>query len=121
MGKFLQPKVIVRVVAGIVVGALLFAFGAMDDAPGMSAIGLSVGFILIMFGVNKSGVIKKGWLAPILLFCFAVFIGVINTAILLDGEFEDKPWLSAIGYGIVAVFVVVGFIRTKYVRNARGS
>ena len=67
MNKFFKPKVILPVILGIVIGGLLFALGENDDAPGLCAIGLSVGFILIMLGINKTGIIKKGLLIPILL------------------------------------------------------
>jgi hypothetical protein len=117
IGKFLKLKVIALAGVGILIGGILFTYGIFDDAPGMCAIGLSVGFILIMLGINKSGIIRKGWLTPILLFCFAVFIGILTTSILLDGEFEDKPWLSAIGYSITAIFIIVGVIRTKYLQK----
>ncbi len=115
--KFLKLKVIVPVGLGILIGGMLFAFGAFEDAPGMCAIGLSVGFILIMLGINNTCIIKKGWLIPILLFCFAVFIAILNTSILLDGEFEDSPWLSVIGYSIAAIFIIIGVIRVSFLQK----
>lgn len=113
MNKFIKAKVIMPIILGIVIGGLLFAFGEYDDAPGMCAIGLSVGFILIMLGVNKTGIIKKGLLSPILLFSFAVFIALINTAILLDGEFGDKPWYSAFGFVVAIVLLLMGLLRIR--------
>jgi hypothetical protein len=68
MHKFLKLKVILPIILGIVIGGILFAIGELDDAPGMCAIGISIGFILITLGINNTGVIKKGLLAPILLF-----------------------------------------------------
>ncbi len=59
MNKFFRLKVILPIILGIIIGGLLFAFGEYDDAPGMCAIGLSIGFILIMVGINKTGVLKK--------------------------------------------------------------
>jgi hypothetical protein len=98
MNKFFKPRVILPIILGIIIGGLLFVLGEYDDAPGLCAIGLSVGFVLIMLGVNKTGVIKKGLLAPILLLFFSAFITLLTTSILLDGEFGDKPWYSAFGF-----------------------
>lgn len=116
MNKYIKARVIMPIVLGIVIGGLLFALGEYDDAPGLCAIGLSVGFILIMLGVNKTGVIKKGLLAPILLLSFAAFIALITTSILLDGEFGDKPWYSAYGFVIAIFLLLVGLLRIRILR-----
>lgn len=68
------------VIIGIIIGGLPFAFGEYDDAPGMCAAGLSVGVMLIMLGVNKIGIIRKGMPAPILLLFFAALNRRINPA-----------------------------------------
>ncbi|MFA7637068.1 MAG: hypothetical protein WCX81_04825 [Monoglobales bacterium] len=73
MNKFLKLKVILPIILGIIIGGLLFAFGECDDSPGMCAIGLSIGVILIMLGINNTGIIKKGLFAPILLIFFCCF------------------------------------------------
>jgi hypothetical protein len=99
------------IILGILIGGLLFAAGEADDAPGLCAIGLSIGFVLIMLGINNTGVIKRGMLAPILLLFFSIFIALITTAILLDGEFGDKPWNCAYGYGIAIVLLILGLNR----------
>ena len=119
MNKFFKLKVILPIILGIIVGGLLFAFGEYDDAPGMCAIGLSVGFILIMLGVNKTGIIRKGLLAPILLLSFAAFIALITTSILIDGEFGDKPWNSAFGYIIAAVLLLMGLLRIQIFHKSK--
>ena len=121
MNKFFKLKVILPIVLGIIIGGLLFAFGEYDDAPGMCAIGLSVGFILIMLGVNKTGIIRKGLLAPILLLSFAAFIALITTSILLDGELADRPWYSAFGFGVVIVLLLVGLFRIQKFKRSKSS
>jgi len=118
MNRFFKPTVLLLIIAGILVGGLLFVFGYVDDAPGLCAIGLSVGFILIMLGVNKMGVIKKGLLVPILLLCFGVFITVLTTAILLGGEFGETPWYSTIAYAAGFVLLLIGMIKFRAFRNA---
>ncbi len=121
MNKFIKPKVILPVILGIIIGGLLFALGEYDDAPGLCAIGLSAGFILIMIGINKTGIIKKGLLAPILLLFFAAFIALITTSILLDGEFGDRPWYSAFGFGVVIVLLLVGLFRIQKFKRSKSS
>lgn len=118
MNKIFKPKVILPIIIGIIIGGSLFALGEHDDAPGMCAIGLSVGFILIMLGINKMGIIKKGLLAPIMLFFFAAFITLITTSILLDGEFGDKPWHSAFGFAVAIVLSIVGILRMRLFRKS---
>ncbi len=113
MNKFFKPKVILPIILGVIIGGLLFALGEYDDAPGLCAIGLSVGFILIMLGVNKTGIIKKGLLTPILILFFAAFIALITTSILLDGEFSDKPWYSAFGFVVAIVLLLMGLLRIR--------
>ncbi len=113
MNKYFKPKVIIPIILGIIIGGLLFALGEYDDAPGLCAIGLSIGFIIIMLGVIKTGVIKKGLLAPILLLFFAAFIALITTSILLDGEFGDKPWYSAFGFVAAFVLLLTGLLKIR--------
>lgn len=118
MKKIIKPEVILRIILGIIIGGLLFAIGEYDDAPGLCAIGLSIGFILIMLGVNKTGIIKKGLFVPILLLFFAAFIALITTSILLDGEFGDKPWYSVIGFAAALVLLLIGLFRIRVFRKS---
>lgn len=67
MKKFIKPMALLPILIGVVVGALLFMLGDADDAPGLSFIGLAAAFLLIMWGVYNTGVIKKGFLSLILL------------------------------------------------------
>jgi hypothetical protein len=121
MKKGLKPAVWLMMLAGVLIGTILFAFGAYDDAPGVCAIGLSVGFVLIMLGINKTGVIKRGLLTPILLFVFGVSGALLTTSILLDGEFESRPWLSLIGYALAVILLLIGVLRIRIFRNIRRS
>ena len=101
---------IALIILGVIVAVALFAFGEVDDAPGMCAIGLSAGYIMAMNGLVMLGVIAKDKLAQILLLSFAAFIAVLTTMILLDGEFGDTPGFSAVGYGISAVLLIAGVL-----------
>lgn len=119
MNKFLKPRVILPIILGIIIGGLLLNFGEYDDAPGVCAIGVSVGFVLIMFGAKNTDVIKKGLFTPILLLFFSVFIALITTTILLDGEFGDKPWYSAIGYVIAFILFLIGLLRIRILYKSK--
>ncbi len=111
--RFLSPAFLLPGIIGIAIGGLLFIVGATEDAPGMCAIGLSIGFVSVMLGLNWSGMLRKGMFATILLFGFGVFIALLTTSILFDGEFEDRPWLSLVGFALSAVLLSVGFLRRR--------
>ncbi len=72
-----------------------------------------------MVGINKTGVIKKGLLAPTLLLFFAAFIALITASILLDGEFGDKPWVSALGFAAAIVLLLKGILRMRLFRRSK--
>ena len=119
MNKLLKAKVILPIILGIIIGGLLFAIGEYEDAPGVCAFGISVAFILIIFGVNKTGIIKRGLLSTILLLFFSAFIALITTSILLDGEFGDKPLFSAIGYVTAIGLLLIGSSRIRIFRKSQ--
>jgi hypothetical protein len=111
MNHLVKPMIILPIILGLVIGGLLFAFGEQEDAPGLCAIGIAAGFILIMIGINRTGLIKKGLLFPILLFFFAAFIASLTLSILLDGELGDKPWHSAFGFVAAFILLLLGLLR----------
>lgn len=119
MKYLLRWTVVLPILTGIAIGGLLFAVGALEDAPGMCAIGLSIGFVLIMLGINNTGIIKKGLLAPILLFCFGTFAVLLTTALLLDKEFGNRPWLSLIGYAVAFALLLSGTHQLKAFHKAK--
>lgn len=119
MKRIFKPRVILPIILGIVIGGLLFAIGEYDDAPGLCVIGLSIGFVLIMSGVNRTGIIKKGLFAPILLLFFAAFIALMTISILLDGEFGDKPWYSAFGFAVAIVLLLIGLLRIRIFHKSK--
>jgi len=119
MNKFFKLKVILPIILGVIIGGLLFAFGELDDAPGMCAIGLSVGYILIMIGINKTGIIKRGLLTPILLLSFAAFLALITTSVLLEGEFGDNPLYSVFGFVVAIVLLLIGLLRIRIFHKSK--
>lgn len=117
MKKLIRPATLLPALIGIAVGALLFIFGYSEDAPGMCLIGLSVAFVLTVLGVYNAGVIKKGFLAPIFLFCFGVGGIFLSIVLLLDGEFEDLPGLALIGVAFGVMLIIIGAVRVRKVRQ----
>ena len=113
MKKLIKPRVLLPILIGAAVGVLLFIFGYSQDAPGMCLIGLSVAFLLIMWGVYNADMIKKGFLAPIFLFCFGAGGIFLSIVLLLDGEFEESPGLALIGVALGVVLIIIGFVRLR--------
>lgn len=113
MKRILKPSTLLPMLIGIIVGVTLFMLGDADDAPGLSLIGLVAAFLLIMWGVFNTGVIKKGLLAPILLLCFGVGGILLSVVLLLDGEFEESPGMSLIGAGLGVILICVGVLSLR--------
>lgn len=111
--KFAKPVTLLPILIGVAVGALLFMLGDADDAPGLSLVGLATAFLLIMWGVYNSGVIKKGLLEPVLLFCFGAGGILLSVVLLLDGEFEKSPGMAFIGVVLGVALIVIGMIRLR--------
>ncbi len=116
MKGFLKPATLLPVISGILISVLLFIMGDAEDAPGLSAIGFAAGFLLIMWGIYNVGAIKKGFLAPILLFCYGAGGIFLSVALLLDGEFEESPGMAIIGVALGVILIVVGIIRLRKVK-----
>jgi hypothetical protein len=111
--NFTKISVLLPIIGGILVGAAFFALGYTQDAPGACAIGIALAFGFIMLGVRNTGVIKRGFLTPILLFCYAVGGIFLDFVLLFDHEFEDKPWLVFVGLALGAVMIAVGVVMLR--------
>ncbi|GHU80266.1 hypothetical protein FACS1894191_5120 [Clostridia bacterium] len=118
--RFARTSVLLPIVIGLVLGAAFFWLGLSEDAPGACAVGLALAFALVMLGIRNAGVIKKGLLAPALLFCYALGGVILNTALILDGEFEEYPNMAYIGFMLGGAMLAVGaflLYRRKKVRS----
>lgn len=116
MKRLIKVSTLLPAVIGLIIGVVLFWLGDMDDAPGLSLIGLVIAFCLIMWGIYNAGVIKKGFLASILLLCFGVGIIIVSALLLFDGEFEDNPGIAflAIAVGIVLIGIGMLIVRKRH-------
>ncbi len=111
--RFARLSVLLPAVIGLVTGSVLFWLGSMDDAPGLSLLGLALAFSLIMWGLYNAGVIKKGFLVPIFLVSFGAGGIFVSVLLLLDGEFEDNPGMALIGVALGVVLICFGAIMTR--------
>jgi len=118
MKKFTKLSTLLPILTGITAGLLLFIFGNAEDAPGLSAIGLAVAFLMIMWGVYNTGMIKKGFLSPILLLCFGACGILLSIVLLLDGEFNDSPWMELIRIALGVILIILG---RMHLRKTKGK
>ncbi|GHU78593.1 hypothetical protein FACS1894188_13570 [Clostridia bacterium] len=106
--KFTKLSVLLPTAIGLLLDAAFFTLGYTQDAPGVCAIGIALAFGFSMLGVSNAGVIKKGLFAPTLLFCYALGVTILNTSLLLNGEFEEYPGFAVIGFVLGAIQIAVG-------------
>ena len=84
INNFLRFKVISLILLGIVIGITLFILGDIDDAPGLSFIGIIVSFLLIMRGIYYSKIIQNGYHIPIILFVFGMMSIILPIILIID-------------------------------------
>jgi len=117
--RFAKPSVLLPAVIGLIIGAVLFWLDDMDDAPGLSLIGLATAFCLIMWGIYNAGVIKKGFLVPVLLLCFGAVGILVSIILLFDGEFEDNPGMALISVALGLVLICIGAVLARKHRGKK--
>jgi hypothetical protein len=105
--KIMKLSVLLPIVTGSFLGAMLFWVGYSEDGPGACVVGLAVFFGLIMLSLRNAGLVKSGFLAPILLFCYAAGIAVLDVRLYLEGEFDSVKILAAVII-VAAVMRVIG-------------
>ena len=111
--RFAKPSTLLPIVIGLIIGAVLFRLGDMDNAPGLSLIGLVIAFFLIMWGIYNAGVIKKGLLVPIMLLSFGAGAIFVSVLFLIDGEFEDNPGMVLVGAALSLVLICAGTVMAQ--------
>jgi LPXTG-motif cell wall-anchored protein len=111
--RFTKLSVLLPIIIGILLGSMFFWLGSSEDAPGACAFGLALAFGLAMLGIRNAGVIKKGFLAPILLFCYAIASIFLDFVLLIDHEFEKNPGIVFIGLALGVIMIVVGVIMLR--------
>jgi hypothetical protein len=104
---FFKLSVLLPVIIGFFSGAMLFWVGYSEDGPGACVLGLALFFGMAMFALRNACVVKPGFLAPILLFCYAVGVAALDVLLFLEGEFDSIKALAAV-FVLAAVMVAVG-------------
>ena len=95
------------VISGIIIGAALFVLGAMEDAPGLSLLGIIIAFLLILWGVCKAGIISKAQYMYIVPLFFGVVFLVMSVVLKLDGELDEAP--NSFFIGLLTGVALLGF------------
>ncbi len=111
INNFLRFKVISLILLGIVIGITLFILGDIDDAPGLSFIGIIVSFLLIMRGIYYSKIIQNGYHIPIILFVFGMMSIILPIILILDGEINILSSITFIGNIIGITMIAIASIR----------
>jgi hypothetical protein len=91
------------------IGITLFILGALDDAPGLSAIGLMLGTGIIFIGVHNMSKINKNIQTNVFILLFYGMLGFIGVVVLyFDNEFKDFPQILFIGLSVCVILIVIG-------------
>lgn len=107
-------KPVLFILSGILIGICLFLLGAMDDAPGLCLIGLTLAFLLMMRGIYHAGIIRRGYHIPIVLLAFG-FVGLLlPIVLLLDGEITGRSPILILGAPAGIAMLAFAVIRLKH-------
>jgi O-antigen/teichoic acid export membrane protein len=114
MGKSIFLKVVLPIIFGIIIGAGLFIWGELDDAPGLCAIGIAICLVLIYLGLRNLNKVQKNIKPGIVL---PLFVGTVSIAYiahyLIAGVYDEPPGLVAAGIVLSVGLIVIGLIRMK--------
>lgn len=105
MKKILKLTVIGPLLIGILISSVFFYLANLDDAPGLAALGLMIGFLVNMVGISNAKIIKQGWLVPFIFVMLGAFVLLMTIVLLIDGEFNHEPRLSLIGFGTATILL----------------
>lgn len=101
------------ILLGILLGSILFRLGDLDDAPGLSFLGLIIAFMLIMRGIYHGQIIRRGYHMPIIFFVFGLCGLLLPIVLILDGEIEVISTSSILGNTLGIVCLGVSWIKVK--------
>jgi hypothetical protein len=117
--KLCRLSTVLPIAVGIIICTALSWLGHTDDAPGAVAIGLALFFGFTMLAARNAGIIKRGFFIPFVLLGCAIGGLILNSVLLLDGEFNDYPNMAYIGYTLGILMIVTGvfMLRRNIKRN----
>jgi len=110
-GQYIKPNILLPIFLGIIISLTLIFIGDLDDAPGLSAIGLILGTGLIFMGIRNINKINKKVRINFILPLFYGILGIIAIFILFfDDEFKDFPQFFFIGFFLCIGLIVISII-----------
>ena len=112
--KTIIIRVLVPIIAGIIIGPLLFLYGEMDDAPGLCLIGVFVCIALLYVGLHNANKINKNIDPKIIL---PLLIGITGITWIIkyfvEGEYDEPPGLVLIGIILSIGLIIAGIVRIR--------
>ena len=117
--QIIRPNTVIPVIAGAIIGSVLFYLGEIDDSPGLCLIGIILGNGLLYWGVrnmNKINTKIKAIIVFPLLFGAAGAVAIARY--LTAGVYDEPPGLILAGVVLSIAFLSTGFIMLKKV-NAK--
>lgn len=106
-------KTVVYIAIGVVIGAILFILGAMDDAPGLCLMGCVIAFLLGMRGLWHAKLIRKGLYIPIVLLVFGMVGILFSNVLFFDNEIGLRAAVIGNMVSTVVTMIAVWKIRGK--------
>ena len=107
-------KVLLPIIAGIIIGPLLFIYGELDDAPGLCLIGIIFCIGMLYTGLNNASKINR-IIDPMII--LPLLIGITGLAwivkYLIEGEYDEPPGLVLIGIILSIGLIIAGGIRLR--------
>jgi uncharacterized membrane protein YiaA len=111
---FSKLKIILPIVIGIVLGAILFILGEIDDSPGLCVIAIILCIGLLYLGIHNANKINKNIKPSIIL---PLLIGIVGTIYIakyfIDGIFNEPPGLILIGIVLSIGLIIIGLVNIK--------
>lgn len=111
--KILNIKTILFCLSGIIIGFILFTLGDADDAPGLSAIGIGIAFLMIMRGIYHMGIIKRGHHIPIVVAVLGLALILFPIMLLFDHEIIKLSLLHCFVMVAGVAMIIIAVIRIK--------
>ena len=105
--RLFQPKVLVFFVLGALIGGILFSLGNADDAPGLSLIGLTAAFLLMMRGIYHAKILRQGCHIPLVLMIYGVFGLTFPFVLFFDGEIRFFSPVTLISFAAGAAMLAI--------------
>lgn len=101
------------ILLGIIAAIDSYFLADYFDAPGIIIVGISIGFVLVLYGLYKGGKVKGEYIFPYGYIFFGVVACVFTIVLYLDGEFngDTNRFLLLLAVGVIGI--VFGVIQYR--------